>query len=125
MSGSNPVVTRVNPAAGGTDPITMSVNGSIIVQFYVRDVNDNSMPANTDVALSASGAGLQVGQPSSFKVPCSFSNGPSSSTLYSFSLTAGGTPGSGIATLSVKTAGVQAAGVGSLETIFQIPVTVQ
>ncbi len=117
MSGSTPVVT--DTAGAALAPISMPINGSQSVTVWVRDVNNNIMPGGTVVSAAVSGSAVQLGTPNTFGVPCS--NVPAgtkgSGTVFSFSLTAGSTAGSGIFNLTVKTPSGQ-------QTLVQIPVTV-
>jgi hypothetical protein len=117
MSGSTPKVTDLagNPPAA----VSMSAGSSATVTVWVRDANDNVMPGGTVVSAAFSGSAATLGTPNSFSVPCS--NMPAgtqtSGTVFSFTLSAGTTPGAGIFNLSVKTP-------SGRDTLIQIPVTV-
>lgn len=117
MSGSTPVVT--NLAGIAPPPISMAVNTSQSVTLWVRDTNNNIMPGGTTVEASFSGTGVTLGTPSKFTVPCSNipANTQGSGTVFSFSLSAGSTPGGGIFNLTVTTP-------SGRETLVQIGVTV-
>ena len=107
FSGSSAVITGTSggapiPPAG----IHVALNGATAVSFLVYDVNGNVMPGATTVALGASGAGLSIATPSGFTIPCTgiWKNTPFGGlTLFNFTVTAGGTAGSGVITLTVTT----------------------
>jgi Bacterial Ig-like domain (group 1) len=104
LSGSSPNVTF--PGNVALSPLSLGLNSALSVSFYIRDVNGNVMPGDTTVSLSASGASLQVSQPSSFKVPCSAIHADTEFpgiTLFSFTVTSAGTTGTGVITLTVTT----------------------
>lgn len=119
LSGSTPQITYSSGAAvPGTD--TIPVNGAKQYVFWVRDVNGNPMPGGTTVALSGSGAGLTVAQPSSFTLPCTAAPAGSQFpgiTTFPFTVTTTATPGTGVLTLTVTTP-------KGVVTIAQIAVTV-
>jgi hypothetical protein len=79
------------------------------------------MAFDTTVALTASGAGLAVVAPATFTVPTS--RVPAGSqftgiTVFPFTVTSGGSPGSGVITLTVTSK------PSDTQTVVQIPVTV-
>jgi hypothetical protein len=119
LSGTNPVVTNTDgsplPAA-----VAMGLNSAMSFTYWVRDVNDNVMPGETSVALTAAGAGLAVTQPSSSEVPCSTIAAGAlfpGITVFSYTVTTGTIVGTGVVTLTVTTP------LGT-STNFQITVTV-
>lgn len=77
MSGSNPVIdldSEVFVSGGAYDPaagtITISSNGGFGLTVVVRDVNDQPMPAGTDIAFTAQGSAGSIQGTSSYRVPC-------------------------------------------------------
>src|SRR5690606_34316572 len=109
----------ISDSVGGA--IALAPNSAAPVTFYVRDVNGNVMPGGTTIALSASGAGLSVAQPSSFSVPCTtVAAGVQfpGITVFSYTVTSSADVGSGVVTLTVTTP-------QGLVTTYQIGVTVQ
>ncbi len=91
LSGSTPTVTLSGGAALPAS-IVLANNSAQAVSFWVDDVNSNVMPGGTTVALTATGAGLRVSQPSSFTVPCSaVASGVEfpGITLFTFNVTSG------------------------------------
>lgn len=126
LSGSTP---KVNVYSGSTDvsgtTLAMgALNSAKGLTYYVRDVNNNVMPGGTTVTLSASGASLGVAQPSSFTVPCSAippspnisTNAVSGINTFPFTVTSGGTAGTGVVTLTVTTP-------QNVTTVYQISMT--
>jgi hypothetical protein len=120
LSGATAVVTQPDgsplPAS-----INMGPNSATPLQFWVRDSRDNVMAFDTTVALSASGAGLQVVQPSSFTIPCSAIAAGAQFpgiTVFPFTVTSAATIGSGVITLTVTSSS------SDTQTVIQIPVTV-
>jgi len=106
LSGSTPVVTLPGGAALPASIAVGALSSAVSVSFWVRDANNNVMPGGTTVALSASGGGLSVSAPSSFTVPCSaIAAGVEfpGITAFSFTVTSGSQPGSGVLTLTVTT----------------------
>lgn len=106
LSGSAPTVTDAGGGSSLTSSYTISPNSAQGIQVWVRDLHGNVMPGGTTIALSASGAGLTVTQPSSFDVPCA--TPPANSefpgvTDFGFTVTSGSTTGSGIVTLTITT----------------------
>jgi len=105
LSGSTPTITQAGGAAlPATD--TLSINSAKTYTFWVRDLHGNPMPGGTTVALSASGAGLQVAAPASFAVPCTSAAAGTQFpgiTVFSYSVTTGTTTGTGVITLTVNT----------------------
>jgi hypothetical protein len=103
LSGNSAVVTQPNGSPLPAN-IALGTNSAATVSFWVRDLHDNVMAAPSTVALSASGAGLQVVQPTSFTVPCSAipAGVPFPGvTQFSFTVTSGATTGTGVITLTV------------------------
>ena len=101
--------------------ITMGINSATPLSFHVRDARDNVMAFGTTVALTASGSGLQIVQPSSFTVPSSAIAAGGlfpGITVFPFTITSSATTGSGVVTLTITS---QPSGT---QTILQIPVTV-
>lgn len=95
MSGNTP--SSVSPQNGVPLPnLTQGSSGSYAFTF--ADLNGNPMPAETTIAASITGAGLTVGTPTSFKVPCT-----TEPTTYSFAITASATATSGTLTILVTT----------------------
>ena len=68
LSGSSP--DNLSPASGATLANLSIASGGAVYVFSVADLNFNPMPAGTMVAASVSGAGLTVGAPTSYTVPC-------------------------------------------------------
>jgi hypothetical protein len=99
LSGSNPLVTQ-------SGALTLGINSSTTLTFWVRDVNGNPMPGSTVVSGSSNGAGLSIAAPNSLTVPCSAqaaglqTNGI---TRFSFTISSGSTTGTGTFVLQVKT----------------------
>lgn len=119
LSGSSP---QVSLASGGGALVSrnMSQNNSTTFSLWIRDVNGNPMPGATTVSATATGAALQMAQPSSFTVPCSAlpagqeSNGI---TVFSFTVLSASTAGTGTFTLTIRTP-------RGLTSIFTVSVTV-
>ena len=119
LSGSTPTVTLSGGVALPAS-IVLANNAAQAVSFWVDDVNSNVMPGGTTVGLAATGAGLQISQPSSFTVPCSaVASGVEfpGITLFSFNVTSGSADGTGVITLTITTP-------RGIVTIIQIQVTV-
>jgi hypothetical protein len=105
LSGSTPTISDT---AGVALPATdaLGINSAKTYTFWVRDLHGNPMPGGTTVALSTSGAGLQVAAPASFAVPCTFVAAGThypGITEFSYSVTTGTTLGTGVMTLTVTT----------------------
>ncbi len=118
LSGSSPVVTLANGAALPAN-LVIAADSAQGISFWVRDVNDNPMPAGTTISLSASGGGFSVVAPNSFTVPCTaISAGVAfpGLTTFSFTITASPTATSAVITLETVTP-------GGITTITQIPVS--
>lgn len=94
MSGSTP--DGMLPANGSTLPLTLGTSKAF--SFSFGDVNGNPMPNGTTISASVIGAGLSVGAPTSFTVPCT-----REPTAYAFSVTASGTATDGTLTILVTT----------------------
>src|SRR5262249_35406515 len=117
MSGSVPQVDMID-RSGNVIALHIPTGGGI-VRLWVRDVNGNPMPRGTTVTATGSSnapASYQLGNPTTFTVPCTTTgvNVKDSSTVYSFSVGAT-TTGTGTFTLDVKTPSTR-------ETITQIPI---
>lgn len=105
LSGSTPTLTDPSGAALPSS-ITMSPNSAYALNVWMRDLHGNIMPGGTTIAVTASGSGLQVTQPSSFDVPCSAISAGTpfpGITTYGFTVTSGSTTGSGVITLTITT----------------------
>ncbi len=119
LSGSTAVISETTGAP--LSPLGLTPNSAVALTFHVRDVRNNVMPFDTTVALTASGAGLSVVQPTSFTVP---SSAIAANTLFpgittfSYTVTSGPTVGSGVITLTVTSL------PSNTQTTLQIPVTV-
>jgi hypothetical protein len=117
FSGSNPVVTRGDGSPLGG--VTIAPNSSVLLDFWVRDVNGHPMPYGTVIEASVSGTGLTVPSPSSDTVASSaqpagvVSNGV---TRFSYSVNAAANVGPGIFTLTVRTP-------RGVVTRYQLPIT--
>ncbi|HMA10764.1 MAG TPA: hypothetical protein VKO83_02675, partial [Steroidobacteraceae bacterium] len=104
LSGSSPVVTYSGGAALAGR--AMTINGSITIDLWIRDVNGNPMPGGTTIAASSSGAGLTVGQPNTDRIPCSAmpaGQEVNGITRFQYVLTSGNTAGTGTFTVTVTT----------------------
>jgi len=122
LSGSTPTVTAYDSAQVAiTGSFAVgAINSAKALTFYVRDARGNVMPGGTTVALSASGAGLGVGAPASFTVPCSgiaANTQFSGITTFPFTVTSGSTTGTGVVTLTVTTP-------NKVSTVYQLSATV-
>lgn len=98
LSGSNPVVNQTGGSAN------MPANSAQTLTYWIRDARGNVLPGGTTIAVTASGGGLGVTQPSSLTVPCStIAAGIQSPgvTTFSFGITSSTTTGSGLVTLTV------------------------
>lgn len=127
LSGSSPVVTQHTSGTSTFSAIpasiSMTANSAYPIVFRIVDARGNVMPGTTTVALSASGAGLSIAAPTGFTVPCAAPTiaqaalGISGVTGFPFTITSGGTTGTGVITLTVTSP-------KGLTTIFQLNVTV-
>ena len=107
MSGSSPVVTRVD-GGGAPQPLAVAVpaNTTVPVHLWIRDVNDNVMPAETTISAQLAAAGITLATPSSFGVPCTtIAAGTlaSGATVFTFTLTGSATPASGVLNVTITT----------------------
>jgi hypothetical protein len=104
LSGTTPVVTLTGGAAFVSR--TMATSAATTFDLWIRDVNGNPMPGGTTVLATSSGAGLQVGVPSSGTVPCTTlarNVEAGGITRFQFVVTSGTTAGTGSFTLTVTT----------------------
>jgi Bacterial Ig-like domain (group 1) len=119
LSGSTATIDETTGAP--LAPLTLGTNSAVALTFHVRDARGNVMPFDTTVALTASGAGLSVVQPTSFTVPSSAIAANvqfPGITTFSYTVTSGTTTGSGVITLTVTSE------PSNTQTTLQIPVTV-
>jgi hypothetical protein len=106
-SAYDPTTRTFTVNAGDSSLTPPAKGGTIFAQFVVRDVNDEPMPAGTTIALTASGNGGSVSDPSAFTVPCMTADDPASNT-YTFGVTGADDVGTGVLTLKVTSpSGVQ------------------
>ena len=113
---SNGVPDNLEPK-GGT-ALALTAGGSASYAFTFADLNNNPVPAGTTITAAVTGAGLAVGQPSSYTVPC-MTEPPAYGFIISQSTAA---TGSAILTLTVKSPGGN--GSGGITSVFQYPITV-
>ncbi len=103
MSGSAAVIqVRDGPNLATSNPVT-SIAAGVVVYLYVADVNDQPMPAGTDIDLSTSNGDIATGE--SFTVPSTnvpITN-PGSPLIYPIVIDADTTPSSGTLTVEVTT----------------------
>jgi len=103
MSGTNPLIT----------PDKLVLNSpSDTVCFWIRDVNDQPMPAGTDISATVSNSAIAQGSPTSYTVPSMTDDSPLANE-YCFSIVEAnpGNPTTGNMFLSVKVP-------SGLETLF-------
>jgi hypothetical protein len=88
----------VSPAVGTALPVAGAIaapgNGTQSITF--ADVNGNPLAQGTTISASVSGAGLSLGTPSSFTVPCT-----TEPTAYPFTIIKGLTATTGTMTITV------------------------
>jgi hypothetical protein len=114
---SDGVPTNLLPAPGTT--FHVAAGGSSVVAFTFADLNNNPLPAGTTIAATMTGAGLAVGAPSTFTVPCT-----TEPTTYGFVITESNPPAttSGLLTLTVTSPG--GGGSKGITTTVQYPIVV-
>ncbi|MDH5255681.1 MAG: Ig-like domain-containing protein [Gammaproteobacteria bacterium] len=109
MSGST---AKISDSAGGDnfDVGFVTKTGAGVITFTIGDFRDQPMPAETTIKLEAS-AGITLGNPKSYTVPCTTFNGP---LQYSFFITSITGPGQLTLTVEVPS---------GLQTVYFVGVT--
>ena len=95
MSGSSPVPT---PANGATLAPAIPVPGTGSYTINFADLNGNPLPAQTTIVGTVAGAGITLGSPNSFTVPCT-----TEPTAYPFTITKALGAAGGTLTIQVTT----------------------
>jgi hypothetical protein len=101
----------------GPGPITTTRSQSVPLAFTVQDLNGNSMPSGTTIAVTSSAAIGTIDTPSSFTIPCTANRGGFNFTVFLI------TPTSGMGTVSGQVT-VTVTSPGGLITRLFTPVTV-
>jgi hypothetical protein len=113
---SSGIPGNLSPANGAA--LNLTAGGSATYAFTFADLNNNPVPAGTTITAAVTGAGLAVGTPSSYTVPCT-----TEPPTYGFSVNqATAAAGSAVLTLTVKSPGGN--GSGGITSVYQYPITV-
>jgi hypothetical protein len=96
------IMSTSGASISGPSSATVSVGGTLELDYTVEDLNGNPMPQGTTIATTLTGSIGQLAPPSSFTVPCMSAPGAFPVSLF---LAAPTSPGSGVITLVVTSPG--------------------